>query len=52
MGVITSFMVVVEQCESTGAQALQILSWKKYLFLTPFGSSMCGVSGVLVPHMI
>jgi hypothetical protein len=42
----------VEQCEATGAQALQILSWHRYLFLTPFGSSMCGVSGGLVPHMI
>jgi len=42
----------VEQCETTRAQALQILSWHKYFFFIPFGFSMCGVSGGLVFHMI
>jgi len=41
----------VEQCETTGTQVLQILSWQRYFFLIPFGSSMCGVSGGLMLHM-
>jgi hypothetical protein len=45
--VITSLMVV----ELNNVKQ-QILSWHMYLFFTPFGSSMCGVFGGLVPHMI
>ncbi len=53
MGIIMSFMVVeLNNVKQQETKALQIMSWHRYLFLTPFGSSMCGVSGGLLLHMI
>ncbi len=53
MGVITSLMVVeLKNVKQQEHKHCKYCHGRNTFFLTPFGSSMCGVSGGLVPHMI